>query len=80
MRCADAPAIASSSPCSAGRNRRVRDNSDEPEVGQVVFPAAPGGSPAARECQVNVPLTRNNDPPYSADKLATTSSGMSVLE
>jgi len=33
-------------------------------VGQVVLPATPGGSPAAREWQVNVPLTRNNDLPY----------------
>ena len=30
----------------------------------MVLPATPGGSPAARERQVNVPLTRNNDLPY----------------
>ena len=30
----------------------------------MVLPATPGGSPAAREWQVNVPLTRNNDLPY----------------
>ena len=35
-----------------------------PEVGQVVLPATPGGSPATGEWQVNVPLTRNNDLPY----------------
>jgi len=29
----------------------------------VVLPAAPGGLPAAREWQVNVPLMRNNDLP-----------------
>ena len=33
-------------------------------MGQAVLPATPGGSPAARERQVNVPLTRNNDLPY----------------
>ena len=42
----------------------VRDNLGGPDVGQVVLPATPGGSPAAREWQVNVPLTRNNDLPY----------------
>ena len=42
----------------------VRDKSGGPEVGQVVLPATPGGSPATREGQVNVPLTRNNDLPY----------------
>ena len=47
-----------------GRRRRVRDDLGGPEVGQVVLPATPGGSPAAREWQVNVPLTRNNDLPY----------------
>ena len=30
----------------------------------MVLPATPGGSPAAREWQVNVPLTWNNDLPY----------------
>ena len=30
----------------------------------MVLPATPGGSPAAGEWQVNVPLTRNNDLPY----------------
>ena len=30
----------------------------------MVLPATPGGSPAAREWQVNVPLTRDNDLPY----------------
>ena len=30
----------------------------------MVPPATPGGSPAAGEWQVNVPLTRNNDLPY----------------
>ena len=30
----------------------------------MVLPATPGGSPAPRERQVNVPLTRNNDLPY----------------
>ena len=40
------------------------DSLKRPEVGQVVLPATPGGSPAAREWQVNVPLTRNNDLPY----------------
>ena len=44
--------------------RRVRDNLGGPEVGQVVLPATPGGSPATGEWQVNVPLTRNNDLPY----------------
>ena len=44
--------------------RGVRDNLGGPEVGQVVLPATPGGSPAAREGQANVPLTRNNDLPY----------------
>ena len=43
---------------------RVRNNLGGPEVGQVVLPATPGGSPAAGEWQVNVPLTRNNDLPY----------------
>ena len=42
----------------------VRDNLGGPEVGKVVLPARPGGSPAAREWQVNVPLTLNNDLPY----------------
>ena len=32
----------------------------------MVLPATPGGSPAAREWQVNVPLTRNNDLPYGS--------------
>ena len=35
-----------------------------PEVGQVVLPAMPRGSPAAPRRQVNVRLTRNNDLPY----------------
>ena len=30
----------------------------------MVLPATPRGSPAAREGQVNVPLTQNNDLPY----------------
>ena len=30
----------------------------------MVLPATPGGSPAARDWQLNVPLTRNNDLPY----------------
>ena len=30
----------------------------------MVPPATPGGSPAAREWHVNVPLKRNNDLPY----------------
>ena len=46
------------------RIRISGDNLGGPEVGQVVLPATPGGSPAAREWQVNVPLTRNNDLPY----------------
>ena len=44
--------------------RGVRDDLGGSEVGQVVLPATPGGSPAARKWQVNVPLTRNNDLPY----------------
>ena len=51
--------------------RRVRDNLGGPEVGgpevgQVVLPATPGGSPADRKWQVNVPPTRNNDLPYGS--------------
>jgi len=42
----------------------VRYNLGGSEVGQVVPAATPGGSPAARERQVNVPLTRNHDLPY----------------
>ena len=42
----------------------VRDKSGGTEVGQVVLPATPGGSPAAREWQVNVPMARNNDLPH----------------
>ena len=42
----------------------LRDNLGDPEVGQVILPATPGGSPATGEWQVNVPLTRNNDLPY----------------
>ena len=42
----------------------VCDNLGGPEVGHVVLPATPGGSPAAGEWQVNVPPTRNNDLPY----------------
>ena len=42
----------------------VRDSLGGREVGQVVLPATPGGSPAARKRQVNIPLTRNNDLPY----------------
>ena len=49
---------------------RVGDNSGRPEVGQVVLPATPGGSPAAGEWQVNVPLTRNNDLPYGTGGLS----------
>ena len=44
--------------------RVVRDNLGGPEVGQVVLPTTPGGSPATRKRQVNVPLARNNDLPY----------------
>ena len=36
------------------------------DVGQVVLPATPGGSPAAGQWQVNVPLTRNIDLPYNS--------------
>ena len=55
-------------PVSGGsRDARVRDNLGVPEVGQVVLPATPGGLPAAREWQVNVPLTRNNDLPYGSE-------------
>ena len=43
---------------------RVGDNLGGPEVGQVLLPATPGGSPATREWQVSVPLTRNDDLPY----------------
>ena len=54
-----------SAPRAAGdRGIGVRDDLGGPDVGQVVLPATPGGSPAAREWQVNVPLTRNNDLPY----------------
>ena len=42
----------------------TREDFGGPEVGQVVLPATPGGSPAAREWQVNVPLTRNDGLPY----------------
>ena len=45
-------------------SRGGRGNLGGPEVGQVVLPATPGGSPATGEWQVNVPLTRNNDLPY----------------
>ena len=51
-------------PAWSGTFRGGRDNLGGPEVGQVVLPATPGGSPAAREWKVNVPLTRNNDLPY----------------
>ena len=44
--------------------KEVRDNLAGSEVGQVALPATPGGSPAAREWQVNVPLMLNNDLPY----------------
>ena len=57
---------------------RIRDNLGGPEVGQVVLPATPRGSPAAREWQVNVPLTRNNDLPYgffSARRFSVTEPG-----
>ena len=43
---------------------RVRDAFCGPEVGQVVLPALPGGSPASLDRQVNAPLTRSNDLPY----------------
>jgi len=36
------------------------------DVGQVVLPALPGGSPATPGGQVNVPLARNNDLPYGS--------------
>ena len=42
----------------------MRDTFRGPEVGQVVLPAPPGGSPASQHMQVNALLTRSNDLPY----------------
>ena len=47
-----------------GSGRDPQRDLGRPGVGQVVLPVAPRGSPAAREWQVNIPLTRNNDLPY----------------
>jgi len=43
---------------------RVRDTFGDRNVGQVVLPALPGGSLATAQRRVNLPLSRNNDPPY----------------